>query len=84
VSVRLKTREPKIRTLDTDETGFVKARNRTVDEVRALAESVRERLTDPELSMSARYRWEGALAALEAVLNEGSSQVPGLDLTSLL
>jgi hypothetical protein len=56
---------------------------RSVKQLRELAQSIRERLEDPDLSVPSRYRWEGALAVLEAVLGEGSTQID-LDLNSLL
>jgi hypothetical protein len=46
-------------------------------EIEDLAESIRAFLTDPDADLNehARRRWEGALAALEVVLGQGSSLV---------
>jgi len=50
------------------------------DETEKLAEAIRRLLVDPDarISQVARYRWEGALAALEAVLG-GSTTLPVSD-----
>jgi hypothetical protein len=52
----------------------------TKSEIEELAASVRALLTDPsaDLNDPLRRRWEGALAALEAVLGEESSLVDNL------
>jgi len=54
-------------------------------EIEKLADSVRALLSDPDADLNdpLRRRWEGALAALEAVLGERSSLVDNLgrDLT---
>ena len=52
------------------------------DEIARLATSIRGLLDDPDggLSEAQRRRWEGALAALEAVLGRKSSLVDNLDL----
>ena len=49
-------------------------------EIEDLAESVRALLADPEADLNEpmRRRWEGSLAALEAVLGERSSLVEDL------
>jgi hypothetical protein len=49
-----------------------------------LAELIRQRLTEPDLSTATKYRFEGALAALEAVLGNSSTLAPELDCKSLL
>jgi hypothetical protein len=56
--------------------GYAKQRRPfTRVEVERFAESVRALLADPDagLSSDGRLRWEGALAALEAVLREPST-----------
>jgi hypothetical protein len=52
------------------------------EEITRLATSIRGLLDDPDngLSEPERRRWEGALAALEAVLGWKSSLVDNLDL----
>jgi len=49
-------------------------------EIEKLADSVRALLSDPDADLNdpLRRRWEGALAALEAVLGERSSLVDNL------
>ena len=49
-------------------------------EIEELAGSIRAMLADPEADLNElmRRRWEGALAALEAVLGERSSLVDNL------
>ena len=55
-------------------------------EAEALARALRDLLADSEagLSISTRYRYEGALVGLEAVLGHRSTLAPDIDLTSLL
>ena len=50
------------------------------NEIEALTESVRALLADPHVDLKdpVRRRWEGALAALEAVLGEEPSLVDEL------
>lgn len=58
------------------------ARGLTRSETEKLAEALRAILADPDAGLNdhTRRRWEGALAALEAVLGEDSTLVADLGL----